>query len=506
MTSRDAADWPALLVQLAILLVATWVALHLNPTGFGGGPFDDQRYFDAAHAWLAHPPLVGRTHWELRHTLILPLAALFRLKGETIAAGLLLPMAASLLFAAVNFTAIRQAAGGRVAWIWAAFFLTMPLFLRIGTSIFPEIVELLFGSCALWALWFGRRARFPARLFAISGFCAALAIMTRETAAWLVPVYAVCLIFRPGVRRIAYVRIALFAAVPLLIEYAWLAWETGDPLYRLHIGMRHVLIPSANMAGGVVHVDHVLFNPAVAKAWVPPGLFHVDWALNPLLGLFADPKYGLAIWGAVLFAFLPTRRGRGRAGLIPPLLAIAALSFGFVTYVLMVSQDQRYYATPLYCIALIAAVLGDRACSAGRPVLVAVVTIAIVVTNIALALQFGRFDDVASVAMPLVGAGTGPISADPTVAAQLRQPLAEAGLSGRVMAGHPAPGGLALIVEPGRRDCTVGLRPGQRLIGCRISRPPFLVRWISRTIPRLPMPDKAQGGTRAVLVRYGMTR
>jgi hypothetical protein len=507
--SRRAIDLPGLIVELAILLVATWFVLRLNPAGFGGGPFDDQRYFDAARAWIDRPPLVARTHWDLRHPLILPLAALFAIKGPTIAIGLLLPVAAALAFAGISFAAIRQAAGSRAAWLWALIFLTTPLFLRIGTSIFPEILELLFVSGALWSLWFGRQTRYPARLFAVSGLCAAMAIMTRETAAWLLFVYAICLIFRPGVRRGQYAWIVAFAAAPLLIEWAWLFYRTGDPLYRLHVSMHHVAVPSANMIGGVAHVDHVLFNPAVGRLWIAPGLFHIHWALNPLLGLFADPKYGLAIWGAILFALLPARRGRarrtgGRPALIVPSLLIAVLSFVFVTYVLMVSQDQRYYATALCGIALIAALLGDRLWSAGRPLLVAVVAVVIVLSNLALATQSGRFDYAAPVAMPLVRSTGETIHATAMTAGQLRQPLAEAGLAGRVVATPTPSGGLQMIVQGGGLGCgdTVALPPGQKVIGCRASAPPLFVRWIKRFLPRVHLPAAlTKSGTRALLVR-----
>jgi 4-amino-4-deoxy-L-arabinose transferase-like glycosyltransferase len=503
--SRNAINWPTFVVELAVLLIATWFALHLNPTGFGGGPFDDQRYFDAARQWIAHPPLIGKTHWELRHTLILPLMVLFRLKGETIATGMILPLAAALAFAAINFVAIRQAANSRAAWIWAGIFLTTPLFLRIGTSIFPEIIELLFTSAALWALWFGRQARHPARLFALSGLCAALAIMTRETASWLLIVYAFCVVFRPGVRRSQYGWALLFGASPLLVEWAWLVRETGDPLYRLQIGMRHVLIPSAHMVGQTVHVDHVLLNPAVARAWVPPGLFHIHWALNPVLGLFADAKYGLAIWGAILFALVPARRGArrgsGRSALMVPLLLIALLGFVFATYVLMISQDQRYYAVTLCCIALIAALLGDRLW-AGRRMTVVIVTSMILVSNIVLSLQFQRFDDVASVSMPLIRKTAGPIFTNATVAGELRQPLAEAALPGRIVTGTPTPGGLSLIVESNQRDCAVPLHAGQLLVDCRLSSRPALLRWIHDHVPQMPLPAKLTGGaTRAALIR-----
>lgn len=505
--SRRPVAWPTLIVEVALLLVATWFVLRLNPTGFGGGPFDDQRYFDSARAWLAHPPLVGGTHWELRHPLILPLAVLFRIIGTTIATALWVPIMAALAFAAINFAAIRQAGGSRGAWVWALLLLTTPLFVRIGTSIFPEIVELLFTSMALWALWFGREARRPALLFALSGLCTALAILTRETAAWLILVPLFSLAFRPGTRRIDYAWIFAFAAGPLLIEWAWLFWATGDPLYRLHVGMHHVLIPSANMQGGVAHVDHVLFNPAVGRLWLPPGLFHLHWALNPLLGLFADPKYGAAIWAAILFALVPTRgqrrKGAGRSALIMPVLLVGMLSFGFVTYVLMVSQDQRYYALPLACIAVVAGILADRQWQAGRRALVTIVVGMVVLGNLALASQLGRFDRVANAAVPLVRSASGPVHMLPVIAAQLRQPLADAGLADRVTTSPARRGELLLVVQDGR-DCFGADRfqPGRRLIGCRVSDPPRIIRWVRLIVPRGQLPDRlSRGGSRALLVR-----
>lgn len=499
--TRRPVAWATLMVELALLLLATWFVLRLNPTGFGGGPFDDQRYFDAARAWLAHPPLVGKTHWELRHPLILPLALLFRSMGATVATALWVPIAAALMFAAINFAAIRQAAGGRVAWVWALLLLTTPLFLRIGTSIFPEIVELLFTSVALWALWFGRQARRPALLFALSGVCTALAVLTRETASWLLVIDAACLIVRPGTRRIDYLWLFGFATAPLLIEWAWLFRATGDSLYRLHVAMHHVLIPSAHMVGGVAHVDHVLFNPAVGRLWVSPGLFHIHWALNPLLGLLADPKYGAAIWVAILFALLPIRGSRrggtGQSVLVVPVLLVIVLSFAFVTYALMVSQDQRYYALPLAGIALVAALLADRQWQAGRRALVAIAVGVVVLGNLALASQLGRFDRVANAALPLVRTAPGPIHTLPVIAAQLRQPLAEAGLAGRLVTSPARRGDLLLIVEDGAADCAgdAPLPVGQTLLGCRVADRPL------HGLPRQLPARLAKSGARALLVR-----
>ncbi len=509
--TRRPVEWPTLIVEGLVLLVLVWGMLRLNPTGFGGGPFDDQRYLDAARAWVAHPPLVGTTHWELRHPLILPVAALFAALGASIAAAMWVPLAAALAFALLNFACLRQAAGSRVAWLWAALFLTTPLFLRIGTAIFPEIIELFFATAALWSLWFGRASARPARLFALSGLCAGLAIMTRETSAWLVLVYAACLLVAPGPRRTAYLWVIAFAALPLAIEWLWLFLATGDPLYRLHVALHHVGIPSENMIGGTAPAGPVLLNPAIARLWKPPGLFHIHWALNPVLGLFADPKYGMAIWGALLFWVVPARRqsGGGRRrpdgrALLVAALGLGASSFAFVTYVLMISQDQRYYAVALACIALVAALLGGRLWQGGRRTLVGIVVALIALSNLALATQLGRFDYAAPVAMPLVRQARTPVHASAMTLGQLREPLAEAGLTGRVVESPALPGDLLLLIEGGGHGCAdpVRLEGHQRLLACRASDPPLAIRLLRRLIPGLTLPAAlTRGGTRALLLR-----
>jgi hypothetical protein len=500
---------PTLAVELAVLFVALWFMLHLNPSGFGGGPFDDQRYMDAARAWLAHPPLVGTTHWEMRHTLIGPLALIFGLAGASMAHAMWVPLAAAFLVAGIGFGCIRAAAGGVAAWTWAALFLTTPLFLRIGTSVFPEIVELLFVSVSLWAFWFGRSARRPVRLYLLSGLAAAFAVMTRETAAWIALIYVIAFLIAPGSRRIDYLWIVVAGAAPLLIEWIWLFAATGDPLYRLHVATHHVAIPSANMVGGVAHVDHVLFNPAVGRLWKPPGLFHVHWAANPLLGLFADPKYGAAIWAAMLFAVVPGRQGTRMRGAGTPSLGwgallAALLSFGFATYALMISQDQRYYAAALYAIALLAGLGGDRLWRSGRSGLVTVLVILVAVSNLLLASQLGRFDYAAPVAMPLVLPTRERILATEMTAGQLAEPLREAGHAGQVEGGLGRPGELYLIVEGGGASCAdpMDLDNGTQLVGCRASDPPGLIRWQRHFAPHLKMPAAlTKGGARAILIR-----
>lgn len=80
-------------VVLALALVAKcWVG-YLSS--------DDPAYADAAESWLSGFPFVSHTHWGMRHTVVLPIAASFALFGRndfTLALPTLLYWAGIVLF------------------------------------------------------------------------------------------------------------------------------------------------------------------------------------------------------------------------------------------------------------------------------------------------------------------------------------------------------------------------------------------------------------------------
>ncbi len=89
------------------------ILILLFPPGFGGGGIDDQRYYDAALKWIADPPYIGRTHWELRTPLVVPLAGLLDALGQRIPVALLLPIPVAVGFAFVNVFFIARATDRR---------------------------------------------------------------------------------------------------------------------------------------------------------------------------------------------------------------------------------------------------------------------------------------------------------------------------------------------------------------------------------------------------------
>lgn len=73
-----------LLPEALIVTVALSLALgsiYLVWVGFNES--DDVFYAEAAMGWVQHAPFLGRTHWALRHCIVLPMALLFWTFGES---------------------------------------------------------------------------------------------------------------------------------------------------------------------------------------------------------------------------------------------------------------------------------------------------------------------------------------------------------------------------------------------------------------------------------------
>ncbi len=212
--------------------------------------------------------------------------------------------------------------------------------------------------------------------------------MTRETSAWIIIFYLYKLALRDRTRWIDYAWIAAPAVILLGAEWAWLFSATGDPLYRLHVDMNHVHIPSSNMMGGSFDKDGaVLLNPGLAERWKPTGLFDIHWTINPLLDFLADRNYGLAPLLLIVLAVLrPRTRMAGKAPggqwpILGDFVIAAIISFCLITYVLVLSQDQRYYSFVLYCLILVAAILLARLFRSGRTKLASLFVVGAVIST-----------------------------------------------------------------------------------------------------------------------------
>lgn len=397
----------ALSAALVLLALALWLA---KPIVFVGGASDDARYLAAARAWLAHGPVVGAQHWDLRHPLVLPVAAATGALGEGRLGLLLVPVAYGLALLLLGVAVLRARFGAGVAALWGVLFAANPLVHELATRLYPDLAEALFACASLAACDAAARRERRSTLLLLAGVAASLAMLTRETSFFLPLLYAALFVAGRWLSRRDWLLVAAGALPLLLLDNGALWWATGDPLHRLHVALAHVAVPSTHMAGATFG-GSVLMNPALAARWIQTGPVDLHWAVNPLVYLLLDPFYGAAflLAGALLLAArgrslldAAERRWLWRAG------GVAALAFVFVTYVLMVSQRPRYYLLALLAVLALDAVLAMRLWPARPGLVAALVGMTLVASTVIVAVRHAAGQGLpAAVSQPSPGRGGG---------------------------------------------------------------------------------------------------
>lgn len=360
----DSRESRAFAIRFALTaLLLTQLALFIHPAGFDGGASDDQRYLDLAIGWMGNGPSAGDTHWAMRIPLIATITGAFHVTGPSIATLLAVPRLFYALFIFAGSAAIARWAGRRVAWTWLALICVSPVLHQMATSCYPEIVELALGTASLVAFIAARHIHRPLPrhgLLALSGVALGIGIVTRETIGFLAIGYAWAAIMRPGMPRAGYVSLAAGLALPIVANVAWLWWQTGDPLYRLHIGANHIRIFSAHLKGGVYTGGGPFLNPDLASRWIPAGPTDLFWAINPIGDFLIDPDFGFIFLACLIIALPFVRRGRPLAmprGALPLLIALAIGCYVMVTWVFTLRPQPRYYL-PVIAAAQVALALG----------------------------------------------------------------------------------------------------------------------------------------------------
>ena len=352
--------------------------LLIKPVVFVGGASDDGRYLLAARAWIAHGAVVGTLHWDLRHPLVIPVALATWVFGEGKFGLLFVPVCYSLGLLAVSFAWLRWRFGVGTAILWGALFAVNPLIHELSTRIYPDIGEAFLTCAALAGCDVAASRRGPTRLGLLiaAGVCMSLAMLMRETSYLLMLIVVAGLLtgFRLPRRDWA---IVLLAVVPLIaVETIWLWSATGDALYRIHVAMHHVAVPSTHMRGRVFTDGAVLFNAELASRWIAPGPIDIHWTINPLIDFAFESFYGGIFLAASALGVVATRDRvplpRQERLVATAVGCYAVASFVFVTYVLMLSQRPRYYLLPMMFGMLVVAVLAPRL-ARHRPRLVAAV-------------------------------------------------------------------------------------------------------------------------------------
>jgi len=435
-------SYAALFIAFSVVLAQ--LSLFVHPAGFAGGPSDDQQYLDIALGWYAHGPQIGTSHWALRHPLILSITGIFHLFGPSIDSLLLVPRLFYALFVGVTVATVLRLAGPRSAAIWLVLVILSPVIHAMGTSCFPEMVELAFSATSIWAFLNARRSTGHASLgwSLLSGLMLGCAVLTRETAAFVLLFYGWAFLRDPAMPRRAYFLLGLGFVVPLLVDNAWLWAMTGDPLYRLHVDKHHVLIASDHMVGKT-YAGSPFLNPDLASRWIPAGPTRLHWAINPLGDFLIDPAFGFVILGWALSA-LPFFRDRAipRPRISTLLLLLFAIaSYVTITWVFTLRPQPRYYLFVVAAATIGFALYLDAALAIPRlrrraSILLGLVLLGSGIT-IAVAPDQGWQ---AKLVVPYMAAHPGQYSAEDHVVGRASYPLARLGMAGKLTTADPAVG------------------------------------------------------------------
>lgn len=371
-----------------LILFSALVIVLLNPRGYLGGGWDDGRYLAAATQWADQGPVVGTNHWALRWPLILPVAGLWKLFGPSRIVLMLPGIAAWVGLALVNYLGLRRAINSRAALLAGMAIIATPGFVYWAPAIYPDTLEALFWSVALWSTWFAARSRKDAlqcRWMLLAGVAVALSVGLRETVVTLLLAMTLVMWRVKAIQPRAWMMCAL-AALPLpLIEHLSYWMATGDPIYRLHVDMRHITIASSDMRGGVALGMNAPFNPELMERWYGSGPVRLHWLVDPYINLFAHIHYGYSFVAAALLGAVARWKRLPVLGtdrqLVLWLLVIAALNILVNTYALALKPGPRMFVVATVAASLIAAILADRLWSGFWRVVTIVILLARLITS-----------------------------------------------------------------------------------------------------------------------------
>ena len=398
--------------------------------------------------------------------MVLPTAAAIGAFGVSRAALMLPGLATLLALLAVNFWAARRVFGNGVATLFCLAMLMTAELLHAATRLTADLPELLFWSASVWAFWFGRDG--ARRWLLAAGFAAGLAWATRETGFGLLLLFAAAFIAGRGPRRTDYVWIAAGFALVVLPEMLVLWQASGDPLYRVHVDLHHIDIPSTNLAGLVAPGASAPLNPALMARWAGDGPLRLHWLVDPWLNLFLNPVYGLDFLLAALGLAWAGRQLRGIATLAG---LVVAANLVTVIYLIATDPKPRMFMPAMGAACLVLALVGAELWRRGhrRTVLAAAaVKLLALLVLLDLSTSFAALPGLARTAL---AAQPGPVHVDRWTLGHLA--VADAATRARLTLAPPQPGDLYLTV--GKLDDYTGS-----------DAPPPGLRW--QRLLRLPDP------------------
>src|SRR5262249_3286059 len=175
-------------LDLALLVALVGFTSWLGYVGFLGS--DDGSYSEAAIGWLDHFPYVGINHWALRHAVVLPVALSFWLGGINEVSMMLPTKIYLLLLILLTYGCLSILIERRTALVAAAIIALTPIFI-LPSSPSDDLVECFLVAASFWAFYLGSGPRINRALLVLSGICAGLAFVTRETGGIIALFYSI---------------------------------------------------------------------------------------------------------------------------------------------------------------------------------------------------------------------------------------------------------------------------------------------------------------------------
>src|SRR5262249_50304423 len=151
---------------------------------------------------------------------------------------LLVPLVWYAVALIISYVAIRRMVDPLAAFFVTALFASTPAIAAAGMALLPDLIE--FGFILAGMFIFLSASKQPLSPYALCacGICIGLGWLTRETSGAAVLFLLLSFIFRPLFDRRSYLIIGATAFICVAGETVWLAYSTGDILYRAHVDMR----------------------------------------------------------------------------------------------------------------------------------------------------------------------------------------------------------------------------------------------------------------------------
>lgn len=422
--------------------------------------WDDEFYIRGILGWVTDPPHVGSTHWELRHPYTLLTAASVAVFGVSEPAVVLPSLAAFWGLVALVYWAALKRFGLFTAGSLAALLLTLPLLNIYGTVLRADMLEALFVVASLTAFLGVILHGYGERWLVAAGAFAGLAFITRETSGALIVFYA--LLFLAGYggsRRRYFWMLAGFLPV-WLIEYLFLLYHTGDPLYRYVIDLaqhhplrpENVLSPPPAGTHDLQEAYRLLGGGEQKYAPTLPAASILDLGgLNPVAQFFMNHEYSISFFIAVpAWLYLAFAKGGDKnVRTLARLLGLFALLwFLIVAYGLVGRPKPNYFLPVLISAAAILALTLFRLRARGWRTLTFAGLASILVVNF-LSMEIHQYRPTYSgrILAQVATEIQGPVYTDVVTAKLGNFFLASAGVTDRVRTNAPPPGALFLYDE-----------------------------------------------------------